>query len=414
MFTLLRRMETWVHQHVFKVGWLVTQDYQTTTILYYAFFLPGVVLHEVTYWLAAGAFNVRAERSLKWPEKQEVGELRLNFVQISNRAGLYKRAIISVVPLAAGTLSIWWIGMNVYDLQTVTAIISTGDLEDVATGIQTLLYAPNFWLWAYIIFTVGNTMFPQIPKDLRGWRTIAIIFGAITLVLTVIGLGGEIFETLQTPIISLLEVLQSAIALILLTNFMVVLVLGTIEYGIESTTGRSASFRGGKMVTMTREQVQEEQRKERERERRRAERRKSIPGDAVPATIYALAFPLPGAPGVEPVTELTTASAIIPKSEPTESRVETIPAFGGIAGQPHLTHKEDQYDASTSDHDLPEEVDFEADPESSFKPNDHDEDAIISEQGSTSERHDDSYALDQQTETLTDSYEDREEDPVDE
>lgn len=309
MFALLRRMETWVHQHVFKVGWLVTQNYQTTTILYYAFFLPGVLLHEVTYWLAAGAVNVRAERSIKWPEKQEVGELKLNFVQISNRAGMYRRAIISIMPLAVGILFIWWISANIYDLQTVVAVMSTGDLTDVATAIQLLLHAPNFWLWAYVIFTVGNTMFPQIPRDLRGWRTLLLLAGAIAVVLTIIGLGGELFQALDTPLNSLFAVLESALILILLTDFLVVLILGTIEYAIERYTGRSASFRAGKMITMTREQALEETRKQRERERRRSERRKVLASESVPKTVYALAFPLPGAPGIEQFTSADSSTS---------------------------------------------------------------------------------------------------------
>lgn len=343
MFALLRRMETWVHQHVFKVGWLVTQNYQTTTILYYAFFLPGVLLHELTYWLAAGAVNVRAERSIKWPEKQEVGELKLNFIQISTRAGIYRRAIISIMPLAVGILSIWWISANIYDLQAVVSVMSTGDLNDVAEAIQLLLHAPNFWLWAYVIFTVGNTMFPQIPRDLRGWRTLLLIAGSIVVVLTIIGLGGEIFQALNTPLNSLFEVLESALVLILLTDFLVVLILGTIEYAIERYTGRSASFKAGKMVTMTREQVLEETKKQRERERRRSERRKILPGESVPKSVYALAFPLPGAPGIEQFTSMgeptsSTENLIagqIPAQESSGTAPAPLPRIGtGISAKP--------------------------------------------------------------------------------
>src|SRR5215475_7197184 len=70
LFYGLRRLEVWLHQHIFKVGWLVTNKYQTTTILYYAFFLPGILLNQLTIWTIAGFLNVRAAHSIAWPEKQ--------------------------------------------------------------------------------------------------------------------------------------------------------------------------------------------------------------------------------------------------------------------------------------------------------------------------------------------------------
>ena len=102
-----------MHQHIFKVGWLLTQNYETTTILYYTFFLPGIILHEVIYWLVAGLLDVRAERSIKWPEKQEIGELRLNFVQLARRTGRIQRAIISSAPLIIGLVIVWLMATNI-------------------------------------------------------------------------------------------------------------------------------------------------------------------------------------------------------------------------------------------------------------------------------------------------------------
>ncbi len=83
----MRRLERWLHQHIFKVGWLLTKNLQTTTILYYTFFLPGVVLHEFIYWLFAGFINVRAERAIAWPEAQAIAELRLNFIRLARNTG---------------------------------------------------------------------------------------------------------------------------------------------------------------------------------------------------------------------------------------------------------------------------------------------------------------------------------------
>jgi len=261
MFILLRRMERWLHQHVFKVGWLVTQDYQTTTILYYTFFLPGVFIHELIYWLVAGALGVRAERSLKWPDKQEIGELKLNFVQISNRAGVIRKAVISVAPMIFGLVFIWYIAANVFNIMTVVGIMSTGELNDVAAGFSLLIDAPLFWLWIYVIFTVANTMYPTVPKDLQGWRTIFMGIGAVVVVILLLGIGGQVFAVLENPLSDIIAVMQTILFLMISIDFLMVLALGTIETTIERITGNSATIQGGKLVTVTRQEALEEREK---------------------------------------------------------------------------------------------------------------------------------------------------------
>ena len=34
----------------------------------------------------AGIMNVRADRSIQWPEKQEIGDLKLNFIRLAPKA----------------------------------------------------------------------------------------------------------------------------------------------------------------------------------------------------------------------------------------------------------------------------------------------------------------------------------------
>jgi hypothetical protein len=334
MFILLRRIERWLHQHVFKVGWLVTHNYQTTTILYYTIFLPGVFLHELVYWLVAGALGVHAGRSIKWPEQQEIGELKLNFVQISNRAGVYRKAIISAAPMILGLVFIWYIAANVFDIMAVVSIMSSGDLRQVAFAIDLLLGAPLFWLWIYIIFTVANTMYPTIPKDLRGWRTILIGIAALIFAIVLLGIGGEVFDVLQTPLSSLIAVLQIILALIIGVDILVVLVLGTIEYTIERITGHSATIQGGKLVTMTRQEAIDDRQKERERERRRVERQRNRAATVGPSSVYLLPFSMPGAPGEEAITQVVeepTETPVIEKDEEQKDIATPMPLFGGLA-----------------------------------------------------------------------------------
>lgn len=347
MFILLRRMERWLHQEVFKVGWLATHDYQTTTILYYTFFLPGVFIHEIIYWLVAGALGVRANRSLKWPDKQEIGELKLDFVQLSNRAGTIRKALISVAPMIFGLAFIWYIAANVFDIMSVVGMMSTGELGDVAAGVKLLIAAPLFWLWVYIIFTIANTMYPTVPKDLQGWRIIFLGIGAVTIVVLLLGIGGQVFEVLQNPLDEIIAVLQTMLFLLIGIDFVMVLVLGTIEYTIEHITGNSATIQGGKLVTVTRQEALEEREKARERERRRAERQRNRAATSGPSSVYLLPFSIPGAPGEEPITKVIeeeTAKTVPEEKEeePIKEVPASMPLFGGLAEREKPAPKEEE------------------------------------------------------------------------
>lgn len=292
-------MERWLHQHIFKVGWLLTRNFQTTTIFYYTFFLPGVLIHELVYWLVAGILNVRAERAIRMPEKQEIGELKLNFVQLERRTGTFRKAIISTAPLLVGLVLIWLIARNAFQLDAAFATMQSGDLEDVARSINQITGVPDFWLWLYIIFTIGNTMFPFDTRALQGWRTVLLSGAVLIVALLIVGVGGQIFSAVAEPLSVVLGVLEGLFLSLIIINFFVTLVLGTLEAIIERITGYSATFRKGRMITMTRAEAEEARRKAQEQQAKSRQRA------AVkrPSTIYAFPLPVPGPPGEEAVTQ---------------------------------------------------------------------------------------------------------------
>ncbi|MCL4255005.1 MAG: hypothetical protein KJ043_14670, partial [Anaerolineae bacterium] len=160
LFYGLRQLERWLHQHIFKVGWLVFKNFQNTTLIYYTFFLPGVILNQLVYWLVAGVLDVRADRTIRLPEKQEVAELKLNFIKLSKKASPAKVSIISLSPFLAGLLFILIAMNNIFHVNTAFADFD-GTLNSFFNGIGRITTVPDFWLWAYLLFTVANTMMPD-------------------------------------------------------------------------------------------------------------------------------------------------------------------------------------------------------------------------------------------------------------
>jgi hypothetical protein len=310
-----RSLERWLHQHLFKVGWLLTKNLHTTTILYYTFFLPGVILHEIVLWLVAGVLNVRADRAIDWPEKQDVAELRLNFVKLSKKVSPLRLAVISTAPLVAGLAVVLYVAINVLHVDQVFSGVRT--VNDFFAALGRLTVAPAFWWWVYLMFAISNTMMPD-PKALRGWLRIVWWLIGVVVVLVALGLWNELVLTwLRGPIATALNTIAGTLAVIIGVDLFMVAVLGTIEASIERITGNSATFKDGKLIAMTRAEIQAMQEQQRRRERQLATRKTTTPALAGgPPTIYAVLLPIPGAPGKEPVTQLPTPVAAPAKPSP--------------------------------------------------------------------------------------------------
>lgn len=326
LFYVLRQLEVWLHQHIFKVGWLVTKQYQTTTVLYYAFFLPGIIINQAVFWLGAGLLNVSAERSISWPEKQEIGELKLDFIRLSKNVGPVRFAIISTIPLLVGMAAVWHIANNILNMPALWSAMNGGALG-AGEALTQLTTAPDFWIWVYLAFSISNTMMPNFA-NLRGWRIILSVTGLLIVGLYALGAGDQIvMNNLRGPVSNALNSLSTIFAVVIAIDLFMVAALGTIEAIIERITEDSATFEQGKMITMRRSELLERRRQAlavRPQQRRAAAKATAVPSG--PPSIYKLHLPIPGPPGKEATTPETT---IVITSEPRPalpSTLQTTPA----------------------------------------------------------------------------------------
>ncbi len=296
----LGQMRRWLYQHIFKVGWLLTKNLRTTTILFYVFFLPGVLVYEFIYWLAAGFLDVRAERAFTWPEAQQIAELRLNFVKLSKAAGAFRIALISIAPFVIGTLIIWLVAHGILNVDAFAANVRANGLRDLGGALEQLLTAPDFFLWVYILFAIGNTMMPAWA-DLRGARIVLIVLAVVFGILFALGVGVDVIrDTILTPLMEAVSVVSTVFAVLIGVNLIMTAGLGLIESIIERISGDSATYQNGKLVAMTRAEVQVYKREQAERaataRKRQLERQKRAEPSG-PPSIYRLPLPIPGAPG---------------------------------------------------------------------------------------------------------------------
>lgn len=272
--------------------------------------MPGILLHEITLWLAAGILRIRAERAIAFPARQEIGELRLNFIRLSATSGRARRSLAMLAPIAAGLLCLWLIAQQVFNWRELAAIAAAGSIDALALAFARLTKTPDFWLWFYLAFTIANTMFPapRPPLSARQKGAIAFITGASLM--TIWRIGGA---TLSLGIESLLFSLAIILLQTIFINIAVVLILGTMEAAIERLTGKSATFADGKMIAMSRAEAQAQ--KARQARERSADRQapQAKLNDQTVTSIYDLKLPIPGPPGREPVSR--SAVSVITTSE---------------------------------------------------------------------------------------------------
>jgi hypothetical protein len=329
-------MRRWLQQHVFKVGWLLTKNIRTTTILFYTLFLPGVILYEFTYWMMAGILNVRAERALAWPDAQQVAELRLNFIRLGRNVGGLRLALINLAPFLIGTLVIWWAAFNVLQIDDAWTILQLEGLRGVGDAVTRLFSAPDVFLWVYILFSVGNTMMPRW-SDLKGARILLVIVGIVFGALLLLGVADDFINNgLLIPFNNALTYISTVFVTVIIVNVIMTAILGSIEALIERITGDSATFERGKLVAVTRAERLEQERIAAEKARKAAHTaREHKPAAASgPPSIYRLPLPIPAAIGRdEPITVRRDEGRVLGAGAPPAPPPAT-PALPGLGAAP--------------------------------------------------------------------------------
>lgn len=312
-FNVMRQMEVWLHRHIFKVGWLITKNYRTTTILYYTFFLPGIVLNQFARWFVAGVLDVQAKHAIALPEKQEIGELKLDFIKISPKASPLRLAIIKMMPFLAGLLVVLLVSEHIFDISSIEQSIREGTNNSLDIFINRIITTSDFWLWAYLLFTVSNTMSPDFSLIKNYQRNLMIVFAAICLLVTW-GVGQAVIgDVINGPISQVLNLFSTAFVVIVVFDLVWLIILAIVENTIEYITGDSATFKNGKMIAMSRKEIREEREKQRRKEAvAREEKKKLLP--AGPPSIYNLTFIMPEGPSTESITGIT--ELILPEEKP--------------------------------------------------------------------------------------------------
>jgi hypothetical protein len=183
-------VKRWLTIHMQELAYRWVGDPDVALILYFVVVLPGVVVHELSHWLAATMLGVPVRRLSIGPVLRK-GSRRVSFgsVQVSKVDPL-RGSLIGLAPLLGGTAVILLIGNLVLGVRELAGTVAgQGGAEmttAVAAALRQVIQLPDLGLWLYLIFAVSNAMLPS-DSDLAAVRPVLIFLGIAAAIVLIVG-----------------------------------------------------------------------------------------------------------------------------------------------------------------------------------------------------------------------------------
>ncbi len=233
-------LERWIHRHMQGVGLLLTRDPDLATILYSAFFLPGVALHESSHWLTAKILGVETARFSLWPRRQPDGTLRLGFVETA-KVDFLREALIGIAPLIAGSAVVVLIGYSRLAVGPLGDAVASGDIATMAQRLLNSLQSADAFIWLYLLFAVSNSMMPS-ASDRRAWLPVTVMLALIGVVLYYLGVAPLVGQSVGEPIAAGVRVIASAFSITIGVNLLIIPIIWLIEKLLVRLTGLKVNY----------------------------------------------------------------------------------------------------------------------------------------------------------------------------
>ncbi|MCP4357143.1 MAG: hypothetical protein GY796_03880 [Chloroflexi bacterium] len=240
---ILLILQRWIHRHLHGLALLLTSQQDRAVIIYAIILLPGVFLHEASHWLAATLLGVRTGSFSLIPQRQADGSVQLGYVEYYKGRTLdpVRESIIGGAPLIAGTAVILLIGLNIFNIPELMALVQTGHITNLTAALEQLYQTPDFFIWLYLLFAIGNGMMPS-RSDRRAWPAFAITLAVLALLLYFLGLSDLAATELARPAALMFGYLGLAFSMAIGVDIFFMLVIAAVEGIVGRLKGVSVSY----------------------------------------------------------------------------------------------------------------------------------------------------------------------------
>ena len=233
-------MKRWINRHVQGLGLLLVGDNEAAMFLYFVLLLPGILIHELSHWLAAKLLGVRTGKISLWPSKGRGNQMRMGSVRVA-RTDPFRSSLIGVAPLVSGCLAILIIGQLILGLGDLGEVLLIREWDQVWESILARLRAPDFWLWLYLIFAVSNAMLPS-ETDREPWRPVLLFMGLLALFVYLTGWVRQVPAVVTTASLAGLSYLAYAFSLTVLVDAIFIAAIAVLEALVSRLTGKRVEY----------------------------------------------------------------------------------------------------------------------------------------------------------------------------
>ena len=242
---LLLLTQRWIHAHLHGVSLLLTGRPDWALYVYALVLLPGVILHEVSHFLAARMMGVRTGGISVMPRRQPDGTLQLGYVEYYRGRMLdpMRESLIGGAPLITGTLAIWLIANRVFGVTNLTAAVQTGDVSAVAGAMSQFVAAPAFLVWLYFLFAIGNAMLPS-KSDRHAWPAFLLFLMGLTMLIAFATRGSAMMDDLARPVATFFLYLATALFTAFAVNVLFFFAITAAEWLLSRARGMSVVYSG--------------------------------------------------------------------------------------------------------------------------------------------------------------------------
>lgn len=235
---ILLALNRWITRQVQIIGYRLTGHEQVAVVVYFLLLLPGIVLHELSHALVALVLGLKVGKFSLGP-RNKGRYIQLGSVQITS-GGLLRDSLVGLAPFLSGTVILLLVSYRVFNVGALGAAWLAGGWHAIFAAVPGFWRVPDFWLWAYLIFTVSNAMTPS-PADREPWRATAVFLVLALLVAWLAGLLAPAAQALAPEVAGAMPVLTLSFIFTLALDLAAAALLWLVEaliLGAQHTVGR--------------------------------------------------------------------------------------------------------------------------------------------------------------------------------
>lgn len=239
LFLLVQR---WLHGELQAILLLLTRRPSLTIGLFSLIFFPGVLLHEVSHYLAAVILRVKTGRFSVIPRVLADGKIRMGYVETAVTDPL-RDTLIGTAPLVTGLAVMAALGASKLGLVPLAGLVFQGQWSAFFGGLQAVTHLQDFWLWFYLAFTVSSTMLPS-ASDRRAWLPVILTIVVLLVIALLAGAGTWMMAHIAAPVNSGLRILAVVFGVSLMIHLALALPAWLLRLVISRITGMRVIARG--------------------------------------------------------------------------------------------------------------------------------------------------------------------------